>query len=61
MAVRANVKGLLCGRKWTHVFYLFIIYVCITLPKNLRRLSRIETIAVQLLKQNREIFFKKEK
>lgn len=33
-----------------HVFDLFIIYVCIKLPKNLRQLSRIDTIALQLLK-----------
>lgn len=48
--VRAKVKGLLCGRKWTQEFYLFIIYIYIKLPESLRQLSRIETIAVQLLK-----------
>lgn len=48
--VRARGKGFLGGRKWPHVFYLFRIYICIKLPKNLRQLSRIETIAVQLLK-----------
>lgn len=48
--VGVNVKGLLCGRKWTHVLDLFIIYACIKLPKILRQPSRIETIAVQLLK-----------
>lgn len=48
--VRAKVKRLLCGRKWTQEFYLFIIYIDIKLPESLRQLSRIETIAVQLLK-----------